>query len=172
MDDGKASLKCRKCKSSFHPGCDKNKEQSSRFVCYDCKEIESFKRSPLNKFGFEKLDKTTLNEMLMIVFQSLLKDPAFKNQKKSIRELKEKIDKKEYVVSTQFLQDCKKIEHQWKIVDKNLPDLIKEVQILLDDLEQCVHCFKRFYHDQVPWINSVCPRPHLLVWVKTEKVNS
>lgn len=143
-----------------------DKEKPADFTCYDCKEIAKFKRSCLNKFGFDRIDKKKLNKMLLIVIEMLYKDKDFEDWSDDFFRLDVKAEEDGYDVSAEFLRDCKQLHHQWKILHKEAPDLKQNVQEQLDDLEQCVDCFERYY-DCVPWVKAVCSRPHLLVWART-----
>lgn len=148
-DDGEVSLPCSKCN--------------------DCNEIAAFKHSSVNKYGFNRIKKKKLNKMLLIVIQMLCKEEIFKSWSGYFDVLKRKAEKEVYAVSLEFLCDCKQIQHQWNITNKSPPNLVQNVQEQLDDLEQCVYCFSRYY-EGVPWVKAVCIQPHLLVWAKIDKV--
>lgn len=174
-DNDKVSLiMCCKCRSWFHPRCEQQNDsgfQKGAFICNDCQEISVFKRSHVNKFGFDQINKKKLHQALKIVISVISKEKCYKDFQKYFKILKENVENNRYTISAEFLRDCKQIQYQWKTLHKQSPDLVKKVQEEVDDLEQCVWCFSRYY-EWVPWVKSACPRPHLLVWAKIDKVLS
>lgn len=153
--------KCQSCQSSFRPTCadqDKTIEDVPLgLICGDCKEIEHFKKSNINKFGFERIEQGKLNKMLAIVVAIM--EQRFEKSTKDFNQIKAKIDAQRYEVSQELLLDCKK---------SNNPKICDAMRDVIDDLEQCQKCFERYYETGKYMVEVCNDRPHLLVWAKTK----
>lgn len=116
--------------------------------------------------------------MLARILDKLLVVPEYEKFENKIRSLivvndislkliEEKVKTNRYDVSEEFVKDCKQLEHNWKIFDQSISDVLMiEVHTEVNDLEACEFCYDRDDKDSKWFIKPCIKRPHLLVWAR------
>lgn len=195
-DTAVLSLACSKCKCSYHRHCVRPNpipKNADEFVCPECREISNAEATNDNKYGHEKIDVNTLNEMLMMILEKIRTYPdrdQFENDivvkvskepsqpfiitQMSLKMLEARIKSCHYKVTEAFVHDIKQLEHNWNIVDrvksKTLKTILKNVNTEINELEACVFCYQKSFITS-DWFVHPCKRPHLLIWAKLKGVS-
>lgn len=149
--------------------------------------------SAVNKYGHDKIDPHTLNEMLTIILEKIRTYPDRENfendiivktakelaqpfivTQMSLKTLETRIKSCHYKVTEAFIHDIKQLEHNWNVVDrsksKTLKSILKYVNTEINELEACVFCYEKSFITS-DWFVHPCKRPHLLIWAKLKGVN-
>ncbi|XP_037956524.1 protein kinase C-binding protein 1 isoform X2 [Teleopsis dalmanni] len=179
---------CFKCIRSFHTTCVKLTSATkvdNTWVCPECTQIENVLTGP-KKSRRNDLSLDLLSQLLSFALKTMQSAPVthqlsfdvtaypkFIVNPVTFKFLEDKIEKKAYRCSDEFVADAKWMLHNINILTNgvNTKDTLIVKQILKsckqesNEIESCSECYLNA-HTRSDWFEDVCSQPHILLWAK------